>query len=161
MKKLFIAFLTIAAFSFQAQAKSGSTQCVPSMSVEEAQAQFTAGMNSASEKLSQDYQNAVMEHAHANEAALARYNEKVADAEATYAAEVREIRAHYALGWQEALNAATAKHNQTVQDAGDNYAAETQGNEANYLQETEMAKANYDATEKALTAQYDAAVCAR
>lgn len=148
--------LTLTAVT-QANAQS---QCVPTMTVEVAQAQYNVGFAAADADLLQAYVQATQIYDAGLATALAHHEKNLSDIQSQYDDEYQKIKSELNLGWREELEAASIRHNLATQAAAIKYQAETQRLLAEYNQSVEAAQAKFSTATTALAQQYNYAVCA-
>ncbi|MEZ0393139.1 MAG: hypothetical protein ACAH59_13035 [Pseudobdellovibrionaceae bacterium] len=158
MKKTLLVLLSTATVIFFSPAFAQS-ECVPTMTTDEAQVQYTVGVEMALNELSQAYSAALSEHTQTNSVAFENYKQKVTEIDVEYEIKSQQILKDLNPNWREALDAAAAKRNQRVDLAVADYLNSTNSNQSAYQQVIAMAKVKYENRLQKLTEDYNAAVC--
>lgn len=166
MKKIFLAALITTTFAVtltsasNAFAAASVKSCVPTSTVEQAQAVFNAGVAKIYAQIDSDYAAAVAKYNAAVKNELAVYNQTTASLKAKYDIDAKEIRDNHRPGWHDELVALAAKYNQDANQAYVNYGTQTQKFVATYNQEVKLAQDKFNTEGKRLADEYNKAVCA-
>lgn len=136
------------------------SHCRPSMTTDEAKAEFDAGVRALEDQVARDDQAAATEYIAATTEQQQRYNQRTSVARETFDRELAAVRAEGALDWREKIDAAAERFNQTTQVAMDQYNHETREARDIYTQRVADARANFDLGVKRLQDRYAKATCA-
>lgn len=166
MKNMFLAVLLTTTFAItlistsKALAAASVKTCVPTSTVEQAQAVFNAGVAKIYAQLDADYAAAVAKYNAAVKNELAVYNQTIASLKAKYDIDAKEIRDSHRPGWHDELVALAAKYNQDANQAYTNYNTQTQKYVVTYNQDVKIAQDKFNVEGKRLADEYNKAVCA-
>lgn len=160
MKKILLSTLAaLATLAFYIPTFAAN-ECVPSMTVEEAQAQYQRELAALDAHLDQAYSEASLQHEQQLAAALDLHQQRAAEIKARYEIEIKDIQARLELEWQKEMDAAVQRYNEALALNADQYTFETHVLTANYNHQTARAQAEYQTRVQQLAADYNSAVCA-
>lgn len=155
MRILAILLLSV---SFQAVAQTG--ECVPSMSVEKAQAVYQEGLAQISKNLEAGYSQASAVYNQSVSESQELHRQKLSEAESRYQAELKAIQGELGPEWREQFLAAVERHNQSVQAATQELQAANLEQLRIYDESTKAAAQAYNQRALELTETYNKSVCA-
>jgi transketolase len=157
MKKLLLVILTMAAFATHTYAND--SHCVPTKTVEEAKAQFDAGVAAINVTLQADYAKAMAEYDQSVKDLVAKYYATLASIDNKYESDAKEIQNSHRPGWQQALTDLRNKRNIDARKNYDQYYVDADSFITVYYQKVELAKDKYRRSGDALVSEYNTSVC--